>query len=388
MGGFGFSEEQEMFRREVRNFAQRELAPGAKERAKEEGTPEIAHEWARRIADAGLAGLGVPPKYGGQGADWVAIGIAVEEMSKADMNLGATPVLPALVTRAMALGGCSEELQQKYLPAMAKGEFLVCLVISEPHCGSDAAELRTRAVRDGDYYTINGEKTSISGSMSSDAGFLFAKTDPAARARGVTSFLVPFDLPGVSRSRIRDMGWIGVTCASIFLDDVRLPADHRLSEEGKGFYMMMGTFDVLRVFLALAVLGGAQTSLEDAINYAKQRTAFGQPIARFEGISFKIAEHATWLEAARLLCYRALWLADQGLPHTKEAAMSKWLAPVVAVNAIHDSLLIHGHVGYSEEYPIEQRLRDAIGFEMADGTAQIMKMIIARELMGREFRPY
>jgi alkylation response protein AidB-like acyl-CoA dehydrogenase len=307
VSGFGFSEEQEMFRREVRNFAQRELAPGAKERAKQEGEPEIAHEWAKKIADAGLCGLGVPPKYGGQGADWVAIGIAVEEMSKADMNLGGTPVLPALVTRAMALGGCSEGLQQKYLPAMAKGEFLVCLVISEPHCGSDAAEIKTRATRDGDYYIING---------------------------------------------------------------------------------MMGTFDVLRVFLALSVLGGAQTSLEDAITYAKQRTAFGQPIARFEGVSVKIAEHATWIEAARMLCYRTLWLADQELPHGKEAAMSKWLCPVVAVNAIHDSLLIHGHVGYREEYPIEQRLRDAIGYEMADGTAQIMKMIVARELMGREILPY
>jgi cyclohexanecarboxyl-CoA dehydrogenase len=388
MSGFGFSEEQEMFRREVKNFAQRELAPGAKERVKQEGQPEIAHEWTRKIADAGLVGLGVPPKYGGQGADWMAIGIAVEEMSKADIGLGMTPVLPALVARAMAMGGCSEELQQKYLPAIAKGEFSVCLVITEPHCGSDAAEIKTRAIRDGDYYIINGEKTSISGSMIADAGFLFAKTDPTARARGVTSFLVPFDLPGVSRSRIRDMGWIEMTCASIFLDDVHLPADYRLSEEGKGFYMMMGTFDVLRVFLALSVLGGAQTSLEETINYAKQRTAFGRPIARFEGVSFKIAEHATWIEAARLLCYRALWLADQGLRHTKEAAMSKWLAPVVAVNAIHDCLLIHGHVAYSEEYPIEQRLRDAIGYEMADGTAQIMKMIVARELIGRESLPY
>ncbi len=384
MSGFGFSEEQEMFRRTARDFAQRELAPGGKERVKQDRYPR---ELLKRIADMGFLGIVTPSEYGGQGADWVTLGIAIEELSKVDYGAGLAVSVPAILSRALLARG-SEEMRRKWFPPVAKGEWISCLAVTEPHCGSDAAAIKTTAVRDEDGYLLSGEKTSITFGMIADFAMMPVKTDPMAKARGVSFFLVPLDLPGITRSLIPDMGYKPVTAASIFLDNVRLPAENRIGGEGEGFYVVMGQFDVLRVCLALTVLGVAEASLEDAISYAKQRTAFGQPIARFEGVSFKIAEHATWLEAARLLCYRALWLADQGSPHTKEAAMSKWLAPVVAVNAIHDSLLIHGHVGYSEEYPIEQRLRDAIGFEMADGTAQIMKMIIARELMGREFRPY
>jgi cyclohexanecarboxyl-CoA dehydrogenase len=388
MSGFGFSEEQEMFRKMVRNFSQKELAPGAKERAKQEGNREMAQKWSKKIASVDLIGLGVPPEYGGQGADWVTVAIAVEEMSKADINLGAFPVLPALMAKSMDIGGVSQEIRQKYLPAMCKGESMLCLSITEPNCGSDVAAIRMKAVREGDHYILNGEKTSVSGGMTADLCYIFAKTDPGAGARGVTSFLAPLDLPGITKSRIPDMGFKNVTRASLFFDDVRIPVDHRLSDEGKGFYMLMGTFDVLRVFLALSVLGAAETSINEAIDYSKQRTAFGQPIARYEGVSFKIAEHATRIEAGKLLCYRTFWLADQGIVHTKEAAMCKWFCPVVAREAIHDALLIHGHVAYSEEHPIEQRLRDAIGYELADGTADIMKIIVARELMGKETRPY
>ena len=388
MSGFGFSEEQEMFRKMVRDFSGKELAPGSKDRAKQEGQYDTAHEWSKKMAKVDLVGLGVPPEYGGQGADWVTLAIAVEEMSKADINLGAFPVLPALIAKAMERGEMSQELRQRYLPAMCKGECLACLSITEPNCGSDVAAIRLKAVREGDYYILNGEKTSVSGGMTSDITYLFAKTDPKAGARGVTSFIVPLDLPGVSKSRFLDMGFKNVTRASVFFDDVRVPIDHRLGDEGKGFYLLMGTFDVLRVFLAISVLGAAETSINEAITYAKQRTAFGHPIARFEGVSFKIAEHATRIEAAKLLCYRTFWLADQGLVHTKEAAMCKWFSPIVAREAIHDALLIHGHVAYSEEHPLEQRLRDAIGYELADGTAEIMKIIVARELIGKESRPY
>ena len=389
MSGFGFSEEQEMFRMVMRDFAQKELAPGAKERAKQEGQFMMAHEELKNIVSKmNIIGLGISTEYGGQGADWLTMGIAVEEMSKADMNMGALPVLPALVAKAMDIGGVSHEVKQKYISAMCRGECLPCLALTEPDFGSDAAAIRMKAVREGDYYILNGEKTSVSGGMTADIAFLFAKTDLEAGFKGVTSFIVPLDLPGVSRSPILDMGFKSATRASIFFDNVRIPVDHRLSEEGKGFYMLMGTFDVLRVFLSLSVLGGAETSIDEAIEYVKLRTAFGKPIARFEGVSFKIAEHATWIEAAKLLCYRTLWLADQGAVHTKEAAMCKWLCPVVACNAIHDALLIHGHVAYSEELPIEQRLRDAIGFQMADGTAEIMKLIIARLLIGKEAKPY
>lgn len=388
MSGFGFSEEQEMFRKTMRDFSRKEIAPGAKERAKQEWQKGTVREWLKRLAAMDIMGLGVPPEYGGLGADWTTMGIATEEISKADMNLGAYPTLPALIAKAMDFGGVPEEIRQRYLPAMCKGEFMTCLALTEPNCGSDVAAIQMKAVREGDYYVLNGEKTSVSGGMEADLAYLFAKTDPKAGARGVTSFLVPLDLPGMTKSPFSDMGFKNMTRSSIFFDNVRVPADHRLSDEGKGFYMVMGTFDVLRVFIGLSVLGAAETSIDEAIEYSKQRTAFGHPIARYEGVSFKIAEHATRIEAAKLLCYRTLWLADQGLVTTKEAAMCKWFCPVVARDAIHDALIIHGHMAYSKEHPLEQRLRDAIGYEMADGTADIMKLIIAQELIGKEARPY
>ena len=383
MAGFGFTEEQEMFRREVQRFAQRELAPGAKERAKKES---ISREMVKKMADIGFLGLNAPEEYGGQAADFVTIGIAVEELSKVDLSVGILPLLNPIMSLALQEG--TEEARQEWLPQFVKGDKLVCFAITEPECGSDAAAIQMKAIREQDYYIINGEKTSITNGMNADAALIFAKTDVTAGARGVTTFIVPLDLPGITRSRFTDMGFIPLGRASIIMNDVKIPVKYRIGEEGKGFYLAMHGFDFMRVILGLAALGLAESSLEDAMEYAKQRKAFGQPIAKFEGVSFKIAEAATYIEAARLLCYRTLWLRDQGLPHTKEAAMCKWFAPKVAVNAVHDALLIHGHLGYSEEYPIEQRLRDAIGFEMADGTAEIMKLIIVRELLGREFLPY
>lgn len=383
MAGFGFSEAQEMFRGEVKSFAQRELSPGVRERVK---LGEIPRDIIKKVADMGLLGINLPEKYGGQIGDWVTVGIAVEEMAKVDYSAGLLPVLP--VATSLVLQYASPEVEGEWLPFLIRGEKMGCLCLTEPDCGSDAAAIRTGGVRDGDYYVLNGEKTSISMGMQADIAVVFAKTDMAAGARGVSCFLVPLDIDGVERSRFLDMGWHVVGRASLVLDNVYVPAKYRIGDEGKGFYLVMGQFDFIRVGASIAALGLAQTSLEEAANYAKQRKAFNRPIAKFEGVSFKIAEHATRIEAARLLCYRALWLKDQGVNHVKESAMCKWLCPVVAVNAIHDSLLTFGHIGYSEEYPIEQRLRDAIGFEMADGTADIMKIIICREIMGREYLPY
>ena len=174
----------------------------------------------------------------------------------------------------------------------------------------------------------------------------------------------------------------------IALDHVRVPSSHRLGEEGTGFRQVMQGFDYNRILIGLGAIGAAQASLEETMTYVKERRAFGRPIAKFEGVSFPIAEAATQLEAARWLCYRALWLADRGLPYTKESAMVKWWAPRLAVETIHECLLLHGHYGYTDELPFGQRMRDVIGLEIGDGTAQIMKIIVARELMGRETLPY
>ncbi len=376
MNAFLFDEAQEMFRTELRRFGQKELAPGVQERAKQAYYPR---ELIKKIADLGVLGLNIPAKYGGQEADSVMIGIAIEELGRADSDIGLPVILSAMMGFILKQG--SEELQAEWLPQIASGEKLACLGMTEAEAGSDLAALKAIAVRDGDHYILNGEKNSTTFGVQADVCVVLAKTDPKAGAKGMSCFLIPLDLPGVTRTRVPDLGWESVARATIALEDVRVPAGYCIGEEGQGFYMLMEYLDISRVLLTLASLGAAEASLDDAISYAKQRTQFGQPISKFEAVSFKIAEHATLIEAAKLLSYQALWLKDHGLPHAKEAAMCKWFVAQVAVNAIHDVLLIHGHYGYSQELPIELRLRNAIGFELSYGTAEVMKLIIARELM-------
>ena len=384
MSGFGFSEAQEMFRTEVRNFAQKELAPRAKARAKQHKLPR---DVVRKLGDMGLLGIPVPERYCGQGSDWVSFAIGAEEAAKEDLFAGFYMMLPPLIY--LCLQSTSNDVRNEWLPRFIKGDKIGAFAITEPDAGSDAAAITTRAERQGDCYVLNGEKTSISGGYECDAAIVFVKTDPSVKAKGVTCFLVPMDLPGVSRSMVPHSGWKQMAAASIKFEDVRVPVAYRSGEEGKGFYIFAGSgTDFVRPAISIMALAQAQTSLDEAVAYALQRTAFGRPIANFEGVSFKIAEHATRIEAARLLCYRTFYLHDQGQRHTKESAMCKWWCPVVAFDAVHDAILIHGHIGYSEEYPLEQRLRDIMGFEFADGTAQIMKIIIAREMMGRDAVPY
>ncbi|MDP6102799.1 MAG: acyl-CoA dehydrogenase family protein [Dehalococcoidia bacterium] len=380
---FGLTEAQEMFRRTVRDFAQRELGPGVKERDRLGHLPKGV---LKRMAAMGLLGLNAPEQYGGQTVEWVTVGIANEEVGAVDINLSLPMTLLSALWTAFDLA--PQEAQEEWIPRVVRGEALFCLASTEPSVGSDVANLSCRAFPEGDYYILNGEKTSVSLGMQADLGIVFANTDVAKGARGVTAFLVPLDLKGVSRSRIPDMGCKAIGRGSIFLDNVHVPASYRLGDEGRGFYLVMGQFDVLRPLVGLMCLGSAQASLNEAVNYAKQRMAFGKPIARFEGVSFKIAEAATMIDAARYLCYHTLAKKDRGERHNRESAMCKWLGPAIAVEVIHNCLLIHGQIGYSEDCSLEQRLRDVIGLEIGDGTAEIMKIIVAREMMGREYLPY
>ena len=224
--------------------------------------------------------------------------------------------------------------------------------------------------------------------MAAQAAIVFARTGDEPRARGITAFLIPLDLPGVSKSALRDSGTRAIGRAVLSFDGVEVPASHRIGPEGAGFHLVMEGFDYNRVLVSLACLGAAQVSLEETMAYARERMAFGRALATFEGVSFPIAEIATRTDAARWFCYRALWMADRGLRHTKEAAMIKWWVPRLSVEAIHECLLLHGHYGYTEELPFEQRMRDVMGLEIGDGSAQIMKIVVARELMGRESLPY
>jgi cyclohexanecarboxyl-CoA dehydrogenase len=379
-----FSPEQDELVRTLRQFARRELAPHS---AQWDRTGEFPWEAWRRMGELGLLGLRIPAAYGGQEADFLTFGIAMEEIGRGDFSCTYGIQLAGLAGEILGRSG-SEAIKTRWLPPTASGLAVVALALTEPGAGSDAANLACRAERDGDGYVITGEKSGISLGMAAQAAIVFARTDPEGRARGVTAFVVPLDLPGVSRSPLRDMGTRAIGRAVLAFDRVRLPVSHRLGEEGTGFYQVMQGFDYNRIGIALACLGVAQQSVEETMGYVKERKAFGRALARFEGVSFAIAEAATHLEACRWLCYRALWLADQGRPHTKESAMTKWWGPRLAVDTIHQCLLLHGHYGYTDELPFEQRMRDVIGLEIGDGAAEVMKMVVARELMGRESLPY
>jgi cyclohexanecarboxyl-CoA dehydrogenase len=383
MVDFAFTEAQQEFARVVRAFALEELAP---KYAHWDRTGEFPAEQWRKMGELGITGICLPEVYGGQQADCVTAGIAAEEVSRGDFNCGYALIENCL--NGEILRHASEATKAAWLPGMARGDYIVAIAVTEASGGSDAAGMQARAVRHGDAYVLSGEKSGISMVMPADAVLVFAKTDVAAGARGVSTFLVPTDLPGVSRTPLQDMGERAIQRGSLFLDQVQVPRDYLIGEEGQGFYLVMNAFDYSRVIIALMCLGAAEQSLDETIAYVKQREAFGRPLAKFEGVSFPIAEHATVIEAARWLCYRALWLRDQGLPHSKEAAMVKWWGPKVAVDAIHECLLLHGHYGYTQDLPHEQRLRDVIGLEIGDGTAQVSKIVVARELFGREFLPY
>jgi cyclohexanecarboxyl-CoA dehydrogenase len=383
MVDFAFTEDQQEFARVVRAFALDELAP---KYAHWDRTGEFPAEQWRKMGELGITGISLPEVYGGQQADCVTAGIAAEEVSRGDFNCGYALIENCL--NGEILQHASEATKAAWLPGMARGDHIIAIAVTEARGGSDAAGMQARAVQHGDAYILNGEKSGISMVMPADAVLVFAKTDMETGARGVSTFLVPTDLPGVSRTPLKDMGERAIQRGSLFLDQVQVPRDYLIGEEGQGFYLVMNAFDYSRVIIALMCIGAAEQSLDETITYVKQRQAFGRPLAKFEGVSFPIAEHATMIEAARWLCYRTLWLRDQGLPHSKEAAMVKWWGPKVAVDAIHECLLLHGHYGYTQDLPLEQRLRDVIGLEIGDGTAQVSKIVVARELFGREFLPY
>ena len=379
-----FSPEQEELVRILRQFARRELAPHS---AAWDRSGQFPWEAWRRMGELGLLGLRVPAAYGGQESDFVTLGIAMEEIGRGDFACTYGIQLAGLAGEILGRSA-PEEIKARWLPPVARGEAVMALALTEPGAGSDAANLACRAEREGGDYVLTGEKSGISLGMAAQSAIVFARTDPAGRARGITAFLVDLAQPGVSKSPLRDMGTRAIGRAVLSFDHVRVPASHRLGEEGTGFYQVMQGFDYNRIGIALACLGVAEQSLEETIAYVKERKAFGRALARFEGVSFPIAEAATQVEACRWLCYRAMWLADQGRPHTKESAMTKWWGPRLSVETIHQCLLLHGHYGYTDELPFEQRMRDVIGLEIGDGAAEVMKMVVAREMMGRESLPY
>ena len=379
---FTLTEEQNMIRSMVRDFAQKEIAPGYKDRIKAESIPL---ELIKKMADIGLMGLNIPEEYGGQPRDAITAGLVMEELARYAED--AALLVFYTYGQANFIMLAPDEVKEEWLPAMARGEKMVLVAATEAEAGSDLGNLKTTARKDGDHYVLNGEKNRTTFAYQGHASIVLAKSDPASRQ--ITAFLVPMNLPGITLAHIDDMGVESTSSGILSLEDVRIPKKYLLGdEEGKGFIEMMRSFDYNRVFLALMAMAKAEVSLEETCAYTKQRVQFGKPLAKFQAISFKLAEAATYIELGRCLCYRALWMSDNGLRHSKESAMVKWWCTSKAFDIIHDCLLTHGHYGYSKDLPFEQRLRDVIGGEMGDGTAEIMKIIISREMLGREFLPY
>jgi cyclohexanecarboxyl-CoA dehydrogenase len=381
---FSFTDEQLALRDMVRRFAEKELKPYYTQWDREKKYPRHLN---KKIGELGLIGMAVPTEMGGMGASHVAEGIACEEASRGDCALTMSTFVVGHLDAAILSQG-NKKIRKEFLEPFLAGDLVPAFAITEPGSGTDAVAMKASAVKKGASYILNGEKAGITAMMDADFALVFAKTDPAAGARGVSCFVVPTNYPGVTRQSYEDMGVRSVTRGSIFMDDVEIPEDYLVGKEGTGFVMGMQGFDVSRILLALEAIAPAMVSLEETIEHAKQRQAFGRPIATFEGVSFPIVEHTSLLEAVRLLCYKGLWLRDQGQPSTAVAGMVKWMAPRFATNAIRDCLVLHGHPGYTNEFPLEQRLRDVLSIEIADGTSQVSKLVVLRELFGRDYMPY
>jgi cyclohexanecarboxyl-CoA dehydrogenase len=380
---FDLSDEQKTYRDRARAVATKQLLPEyqARERA-----GRIEPELRRELGGQGLIAPEIPVGLGGRGLDRVTSGVVTEEIGRGDINVAYLQVVGSLVGQILA-GNARPDVAQEWVPKICSGEEIVGIGLTEPHAGSDAGMPRLTAVRDGDDYVLDGVK-SLSFARDAAAVVVFARTGPSqARGKDISAFVVPLDLPGVTREPYSDMGTTAVGRGAAHFDGVRIPGDHLLGEEGRGFTQVMQGFDFSRALIGLQCVGCAQQTLDETWEYVGTRRAFDRPLSKNQGVAFPLAEAETLLSAARLLCYQTLWLKDAGQPHTTQAAMSKWWAPKTAYDVINQCLLLHGQYGYRTELPIEQRLRDVLGLQIGDGTAQIMKLVIARQRLGRELAP-
>lgn len=362
-------------------FAAERIAPGFVER---DTSRVLDRALAAEMGELGLIAPELPEHAGGQGASKVASGVIHEQVAAADLSISYINLLGSLNAQILNEHG-DPEVVSPWLHELTAGRAICALGLTEPRGGSDAAGLALRISRDGEHYVLDGEKTSISAADQAEICVVFGRTGGPG-ARGITAVLVPMATSGISTTRFDCHGQRAIGRGSIFFDSVRVPLSHRLGGEGGGFVQVMQGFDFSRALIGLQVLAVARAALDDAWGYSTERTAFGRPLSAFQGVTHRLAELDTQVEAARLLCYQALWAADRGLPHTAEAAMCKWWAPKLAYDVIHECLLVHGHGGYDRGV-MEQRLRDVLGFQIGDGTAQIMKTIVARDRVGRAAVP-
>ena len=379
------TDEQQAFRETARRFARERLAPGYMARAKSD---RIEPDLMREMGALGLIGPDLPEEFGGMGESAATSGIIAEEIAYGDFNVSYIQLLASLMG-AMVARHAAPEIARDWLPRVVAGEAVIGLGLTEPRGGSDAAALQLRAERSGNGWRLNGEKTSMSFAAHADAAVVFARTGgEGTTSRGVSAFFVDLSERGVARTAFDDIGTRPVGRGSVFFDDVFVPAECMMGQQDRAFGTIMAGFDFSRALIGLQCLASAQASVDETWTYVTGREAFGAPLAQYQGVSFPLAEAETQLTMMRQLCYHTVSLRDAGLPHTAEAAMCKWYVPKTSCEILHQCLILHGHYGYTTDLPHHQRYNDVLGLQIGDGTAQIQKLVIAREKAGRVVLQY
>jgi alkylation response protein AidB-like acyl-CoA dehydrogenase len=378
---FELTEEHRMIARMVREFAEKEIAPRAEEI---DATDQFPDDLFRRMGKLGILGIPFPEEYGGSGGDYTSMVLALEEVARVSGSMAITlDAHTSLCCEPIYLFG-SEEQKRKYLAPAARGEKIGAFGLTEPQAGSDAGATRTRAVRDGSQWVINGQKIFITNGSVADTVVITAKTDPEKGTRGISSFIVEKGTPGFQVGRDeKKMGLKGSVTSELFFEDCRIPVENLLGKENEGFKQFLVTLDAGRVAIAAMAVGLAQGAFERATAYAQERVQFGQPIAEFQAIQWMIADMATEIEAARLMVHRAAWLKEQGARFTKEAAMAKLLATETSERVCRKAIQVHGGYGYVREYAVERMYRDQRLCSIGEGTNEIQRLVIARQVLGR-----
>ena len=399
---FEFSREQKMVQKTIREYSQAELAPFVKSFDKE---GRIPMDVVQELADIGLLGVSISKEYGGIDADPVLVGIIAEELARGDISCAIPTfyLVEASWGHILDLYG-TDVAKQAILPDVSKGTAFLGIAATEPDTGSDLGNMRTFAEKKGDKYVLRGEKMFISGirevtqDLPKGGGYVtLVRTEPEKGTRGMSLFYVPLrDTPGITTNVLDDWGRKGISAGGFAMEDVELPEEYLIGEEGRGFYICMEGFDYARAIIGLVCCGAAMSVLEQAMEYIKMRSTFGNPIAKYQGVQFKLAEHWTKLESARLLAYKALWTYGKARESdkigrfevTKICAMSKLMAPILAFEAINDAVQWYGAFGYTSDSPLHLAMEGVRSYYWAEGAMEIMRIIVARELLGKEFVAY
>lgn len=374
-----FTSEQEMMRKMVRDFSRTEISPQVETMDEQDLFPRAIID---KMAALGLMGIPIPEEWGGAGADYISYILALEELSQISPTVGVILSVHLSVGTMPILRYGTEEQKKKYVQRLARGEYLGAFALTEPHAGSDASRIRTTAKRVGDTYILNGSKIFITNAGEADTYITFAVTDPEAGSKGITAFIVDRNTPGFSvGKKEKKMGLGGSNTCELIFDGAQVPAANRLGKEGQGYEIALSNLSGGRIGIAAQALGIATAALEHARSYAKERHQFGKPIGKLQAIQFKLADMATQVEAARLLVYQAAWMYQEGRPCRRESSMAKLLATDTAMKVTTEAIQVFGGYGYSREYPVERLFRDAKVTQIYEGTNEIQRIVIGRDLL-------